>query len=183
MDDIQNKRTQYGRIFISKFVFLFTISGRSNRLFTWKFYECSFAGGFNYTTKNQTVTFFKVLKNEQNNNWIFFQFFSSNRRAKLHPQKQRSKYICKPDAVVEAGNHFVWEFVTGRGSLNVPADAGILHHYRVSSFFDIAIYGIDYSSLECYSYSNLFRSVNLVATIVSKLHRCWIEPLTNIQIA
>lgn len=55
-----------------------------------------------------------------------------NRRAKLHPQKQRSKYIAKPDAVVEAGNHFVWEFVTGRGSLNVPADAGILHHYRVS---------------------------------------------------
>lgn len=55
-----------------------------------------------------------------------------HRRAKLHPQKQRSKYICKPDAVVEAGNHFVWEFVTGRGSLNVPADAGILHHYRVS---------------------------------------------------
>lgn len=56
----------------------------------------------------------------------------ANRRAKLHPQKQRSKYIAKPDAVVEAGNHFVWEFVTGRGSLNVPADAGILHHYRVS---------------------------------------------------
>lgn len=54
------------------------------------------------------------------------------RRAKLHPQKQRSKYICKPDAVVEAGNHFVWEFITGRGSLNVPPDAGILHHYRVS---------------------------------------------------
>lgn len=53
------------------------------------------------------------------------------RRAKLHPQKQRSKYICKPEAVVEAGNHFVWEFITGRGSLNVPADAGILHHYRV----------------------------------------------------
>lgn len=60
-----------------------------------------------------------------------------NRRAKLHPQKQRSKYICRPDAVVEAGNHFVWEFVTGRGSLNVPADAGILHHYRVSDSFDI----------------------------------------------
>lgn len=57
--------------------------------------------------------------------------FYLNRRAKLHPQKQRSKYICKPDAVVEAGNHFVWEFITGRIALNVPADAGILHHYRV----------------------------------------------------
>lgn len=56
----------------------------------------------------------------------------TRRKGKFHPQKQRSKYICKPDAVVEAGNHFVWEFITGRGSLNVPADAGILHHYRVS---------------------------------------------------
>lgn len=64
----------------------------------------------------------------EKNNLIFY-----FRRAKLHPQKQRSKYICKPEAVVEAGNHFVWEFITGRGSLNVPADAGILHHYRVSA--------------------------------------------------
>lgn len=62
------------------------------------------------------------------------------RRAKLHPQKQRSKYICKPEAVVEAGNHFVWEFIPGRGSLNVPADAGILHHYRVSAFAILTIY-------------------------------------------
>lgn len=58
---------------------------------------------------------------------------SISRRAKLHPQKQRSKYICKPEAVVEAGNHFVWEFVPGKGSLNVPADAAILHHYRVNT--------------------------------------------------
>lgn len=56
----------------------------------------------------------------------------TRRRSKLHPQKQRSKYICKPEAVVEAGNHFVWEFAPGKGSLNVPADAAILHHYRVS---------------------------------------------------
>lgn len=55
----------------------------------------------------------------------------TRRRSKLHPQKQRSKYICKPEAVIEAGNHFVWEFCPGRGSLNVPADAAILHHYRV----------------------------------------------------
>lgn len=69
---------------------------------------------------------------------FYLQFFHfvclclQNRRGKLNPQKQRSKYIAKPEAVVEAGNHFVWEFVTGKGSLNVPADAGILHHYRVS---------------------------------------------------
>lgn len=36
--------------------------------------------------------------------------------------------------MVEAGNHFIWEFITGRGSLNVPADAGILHHYRVCEY-------------------------------------------------
>ncbi|KAF4517267.1 hypothetical protein B566_EDAN008601 [Ephemera danica] len=58
----------------------------------------------------------------------------TRRRAKLHPHKQRSKYICKPELVVEAGNHFVWEYVPGRGTLNVPADAAILHHYRVCEF-------------------------------------------------
>lgn len=51
----------------------------------------------------------------------------TGRRQKLHPQKQRSKYICKPEAVIEAGNHFVWEFCPGRGSLNVPSNSAILH--------------------------------------------------------
>lgn len=60
--------------------------------------------------------------------------FIKFRRSKLHPQKQRSKYICKPEAVIEAGNHFVWEFCPGRGSLNVPAESAILHHYRVCEF-------------------------------------------------
>ena len=58
----------------------------------------------------------------------------TRRRAKLHPQKQRSKYVCKPKEVVEAGNHFVWEFIPGHGSINVPSDVGILHHYRVCEF-------------------------------------------------
>lgn len=62
------------------------------------------------------------------------------RRSKLHPQKQRSKYICKPEAVVEAGNHFVWEFLPGRNSFNVPADAAILHHYRVSTLLNLFIW-------------------------------------------
>lgn len=74
----------------------------------------------------------------KNNYLIIFSLYAFDityfvhRRSKLHPQKQRSKYICKPEAVVEAGNHFVWEFVPGKGTMNVPADAGILHHYRVS---------------------------------------------------
>ncbi|XP_022220076.2 uncharacterized protein LOC111072476 [Drosophila obscura] len=58
----------------------------------------------------------------------------TRRRFKLHPQKQRSKYICKPEAVVEAGNHFVWEFSPGQVSLNVPPKEAILQHYRVCEF-------------------------------------------------
>lgn len=58
----------------------------------------------------------------------------TRRRTKLHPHKQRSKYVCKPQNVVEAGNHFVWEFIPGHGTLNVPSDAAILHHYRVCEF-------------------------------------------------
>ncbi|XP_069963106.1 uncharacterized protein [Bactrocera oleae] len=58
----------------------------------------------------------------------------TRRRLKLHPQKQRSKYICKPESVIEAGNHFVWEFSPSKGSLNVPPTDGILQHYRVCEF-------------------------------------------------
>ncbi|KAJ3625269.1 hypothetical protein MTP99_018827 [Tenebrio molitor] len=58
----------------------------------------------------------------------------TRRRSKLHPHKQRSKYICRPELVVEAGNHFVWEFIPGHGTLNVPPDAAILHHYRICEF-------------------------------------------------
>uniref|UniRef100_A0A1A9W2J7 Glycosyltransferase family 92 protein n=1 Tax=Glossina brevipalpis TaxID=37001 RepID=A0A1A9W2J7_9MUSC len=58
----------------------------------------------------------------------------TRRRYKLNPQKQRSKYICKPEATVEAGNHFVWEFIPGRGSLNVAPTEAILQHYRVCEF-------------------------------------------------
>lgn len=58
----------------------------------------------------------------------------TRRRAKLHPHKQRSKYICRPEYVIEAGNHFVWEFVPGHGTLNVPSDSAILNHYRVCEF-------------------------------------------------
>lgn len=58
----------------------------------------------------------------------------TRRKIKLHPHKQRSKYICRPEYLVEVGNHFVWEFIPGHGTLNVPADAAILHHYRVCEF-------------------------------------------------
>ncbi|KAG5887377.1 hypothetical protein JTB14_036254 [Gonioctena quinquepunctata] len=58
----------------------------------------------------------------------------TRRRSKLHPHKQRSKYICRPELTVEVGNHFVWEFIPGHGTRNVPAEFGILHHYRICEF-------------------------------------------------
>ena len=57
----------------------------------------------------------------------------TRRKSKLNPQKQRSKYVCVPRRVREAGNHFIWEFVDGY-NLNVPPSAGLLHHYRVCEF-------------------------------------------------
>ncbi|ODM97098.1 hypothetical protein Ocin01_09579 [Orchesella cincta] len=58
----------------------------------------------------------------------------TRRRSRLHPHKQRSKYICDPEKVIEAGNHFVWEMATGYFTLSVPPHLGTLHHYRVCEF-------------------------------------------------
>ncbi|XP_037033844.1 uncharacterized protein LOC119072674 [Bradysia coprophila] len=58
----------------------------------------------------------------------------TRRRLKLHPHRERSKYICKPQSVVEVGNHFVWEFMPGQGHSNVTPDIAILHHYRVCEY-------------------------------------------------
>lgn len=58
----------------------------------------------------------------------------TRRKTKLHPHKQRSKYICRPEFIVETGNHFIWEFIPGHNTFNVPADAAILHHYRICEF-------------------------------------------------
>jgi hypothetical protein len=57
----------------------------------------------------------------------------TRRKSKFNPQKQRSKYICVPRNVKEAGNHFIWEFSEGF-NLNVPTSVGFLHHYRVCEF-------------------------------------------------
>eukprot|EP00095_Tigriopus_kingsejongensis_P002619 snap_masked-scaffold1459_size40432-processed-gene-0.3 protein:Tk02619 transcript:snap_masked-scaffold1459_size40432-processed-gene-0.3-mRNA-1 annotation:"PREDICTED: uncharacterized protein LOC656883" len=57
----------------------------------------------------------------------------TRRKSKFNPQKQRSKYICIPRNVREAGNHFIWEFMDGY-NVNVPVHVGFLHHYRVCEF-------------------------------------------------
>lgn len=58
----------------------------------------------------------------------------TRRRSRFHPHKQRSKYMVVPPFVVELGNHFVWEFVAGKGTVNVAPEVGFLHHYRVCEF-------------------------------------------------
>lgn len=75
-----------------------------------------------------------VLKSERATEAGLITLRKTRRRAKLHPHKQRSKYICRPDHVIEAGNHFIWEFIPGHGTVNVPPEAAILHHYRVCEF-------------------------------------------------
>ncbi|XP_063230453.1 uncharacterized protein LOC134535315 [Bacillus rossius redtenbacheri] len=59
----------------------------------------------------------------------------TRRSAELHPYKKRSKYLCRPERVVEAGNHFAWQYLRWEHrALNVPPDAAILHHYRACEF-------------------------------------------------
>lgn len=58
----------------------------------------------------------------------------TTRKAKFHAHKQRSKCIVLPEKVVEMGNHFVWEFATGKAMTNVAPEAAFLHHYRVCEF-------------------------------------------------
>ncbi|XP_050420849.1 glycosyltransferase family 92 protein C33H5.2-like isoform X2 [Adelges cooleyi] len=60
----------------------------------------------------------------------------TRRKTKIHPHKQRSKYICDPRKVVEVGNHFVWEFLSSGhdGTNYIPAELALLHHYRVCEY-------------------------------------------------
>jgi hypothetical protein len=44
----------------------------------------------------------------------------------------RCKYICKPEEVVEAGNHFLWEARTSQmKQVTLNPDTGLSHHYRI----------------------------------------------------
>ena len=53
----------------------------------------------------------------------------TRRRKKLNPHGERSKYICIPRHVKEAGTHIVYEYLNGH-NINVPEDIGLSHHYR-----------------------------------------------------
>ncbi|CAG9584447.1 unnamed protein product [Danaus chrysippus] len=56
----------------------------------------------------------------------------TRRWAAPHALKNRSKYAIKPRDAVELGNHFVWELAPGAGSVGVPTERALLHHYRVA---------------------------------------------------
>lgn len=56
------------------------------------------------------------------------------RKSHLHAHRQRSKCILEPESVVEVGNHFVWEFLAGKTTVNVASSVAFLHHYRVCEF-------------------------------------------------
>ena len=91
----------------------------------------------------------------------------TKRKSKFNPQKQRSKYICVPRRVKEAGNHFIWEFSSGH-NLNVPTDIGFLHHYRVCEFGGSDCVNTPHATdRTVYKYKNLL--VRNVDKIVQKL--------------
>jgi len=60
--------------------------------------------------------------------------FKTRRMTKLHNYGTRSKYIVKPEKVIEAGNHLVWKHVKGSNVYKVPENEGISHHYRICEF-------------------------------------------------
>lgn len=54
------------------------------------------------------------------------------RKSYVHPHPYRTKYICNPRQVIEAGNHEVSEFLYEGTDATViaPTEIALLHHYR-----------------------------------------------------
>lgn len=60
--------------------------------------------------------------------------YKTRRLTTPHKPGQRSKYIVRPERVVEVGNHVVWEHVDAKKVKNVPTNLGLSHHYRICEF-------------------------------------------------
>lgn len=60
--------------------------------------------------------------------------FKTRRLTKLHKHGIRSKYIVKPDQIIEVGNHVVWEHISGSKSFKIEPSYGSSHHYRICEF-------------------------------------------------
>lgn len=52
------------------------------------------------------------------------------RQQYIFPAYARSKYIVKGQSVIEIGNHFIWQSLKGKREFVVPAEDGLLFHYR-----------------------------------------------------
>lgn len=84
---------------------------------------------------NRSLTTVKSLSISHRDDWpVPIVLRKTMRRSDLHPHRQRSKLIVRPDALLEVGNHFVWQFVAGFGAVHVNSRAAMLHHYRVCEF-------------------------------------------------
>ena len=46
----------------------------------------------------------------------------------------RSKYIVKPEYIVEVGNHNIWQLRVGKRQVKVESSQGLSHHYRICEF-------------------------------------------------
>lgn len=116
---------------------------------------------------------------EESRNWPALRILRKTRRKeKFNPQKQRSKYICVPRNVKEAGNHFIWEYSEGV-NVNVPTSIGFLHHYRVCEFGgDDCVHTDSRVDRTVYRYRDLL--VKNVEKVIQKLSRsCQLEKLQN----
>lgn len=62
--------------------------------------------------------------------------FKTRRSRKVFRVGSRSKYIVRPVAAVEVGNHVVWRYLGGRhqATQRVAPEDALLHHYRICEF-------------------------------------------------
>ncbi|XP_015914554.1 beta-1,4-galactosyltransferase galt-1-like [Parasteatoda tepidariorum] len=55
-----------------------------------------------------------------------------HRQKLIYPYMVRTKYIVKPEHVIVAGVHHVWELILGYQECFIPANQALVHHYRAN---------------------------------------------------
>ena len=60
--------------------------------------------------------------------------FKTTRLTRIQRHGSRSKYVVKPENVVEVGNHNIWLYRLGKRQIKVNESLGLSHHYRVCEF-------------------------------------------------
>ena len=60
--------------------------------------------------------------------------YKTTRLVKVHHHGSRSKYVVKPENVIECGNHNIWLYKSGKKQLRVNASVALSHHYRICEF-------------------------------------------------